>query len=217
MMQHMTTYASSNITTELIQKYLDENKQLILAILDNQNLGKLNECATYQAKLQQNLMYLAAIADAQPQGPSSQMPAPAPAPTMQPAQQYMQQQQQLRMMSQQNSMIPSYLQHSQQASQQNFYSQQSLLSGGGGSIHMMSTDRGIGGNGSQASPGYSDGGRDQSQMGLAMQGDMHGGNGTDLGCSSPLGHRGDGGNGHGQGTDDSEASYLKGSDGSSLN
>lgn len=28
-------------------QYLDENKQLILAILDNQNLGKLNECATY--------------------------------------------------------------------------------------------------------------------------------------------------------------------------
>jgi hypothetical protein len=27
-------------------QYLDENKQLILAILDNQNLGKLNECAT---------------------------------------------------------------------------------------------------------------------------------------------------------------------------
>ncbi|XP_024393362.1 uncharacterized protein [Physcomitrium patens] len=216
MMQHMTTYASSNITTELIQKYLDENKQLILAILDNQNLGKLNECATrYQAKLQQNLMYLAAIADAQPQGPSTQMPAPAP--TMQPAQQYMQQQQQLRMMSQQNAMIPSYLQQSQQVSQQNFYSQQSLLTGGGSSIHMMSTDRGMGGNGSQASPGYSDGGRDQNQLGMTMQGDMHGGNGTDLGCSSPLGHRGDGGGGHGQGNDDSEASYLKGSDGSSLN
>jgi len=28
-------------------QYLDENKQLILAILDNQNLGKLNECASY--------------------------------------------------------------------------------------------------------------------------------------------------------------------------
>lgn len=26
-------------------QYLDENKQLILAILDNQNLGKLSECA----------------------------------------------------------------------------------------------------------------------------------------------------------------------------
>eukprot|EP00850_Spirogloea_muscicola_P003304 SM000013S26473 [mRNA] locus=s13:489333:490568:- [translate_table: standard] len=53
-------------------QYLDENKQLILAILDNQNLGKLNECAQYQARLQQNLMYLAAIADAQPQAPTPQ-------------------------------------------------------------------------------------------------------------------------------------------------
>jgi hypothetical protein len=71
MQQQMAAYASTTISTELIQKYLDENKQLILAILDNQNLGKLNECATYQAKLQQNLMYLAAIADAQPQAVQS--------------------------------------------------------------------------------------------------------------------------------------------------
>lgn len=28
-------------------QYLDENKQLILAILENQNLGKLAECAQY--------------------------------------------------------------------------------------------------------------------------------------------------------------------------
>ena len=54
------------VTTELIQKYLDETQQLILAILENQNVGKLAECARYQARLQQNLMYLAAIADAQP-------------------------------------------------------------------------------------------------------------------------------------------------------
>ena len=54
------------VTTELIQKYLDENQQLILAILENQNVGKLTECAKYQTKLQENLMYLAAIADAQP-------------------------------------------------------------------------------------------------------------------------------------------------------
>jgi hypothetical protein len=36
---------AAGITTEQIQKYLDENKQLILAILENQNLGKLAECA----------------------------------------------------------------------------------------------------------------------------------------------------------------------------
>ncbi|MBA0620683.1 hypothetical protein Godav_006378 [Gossypium davidsonii] len=67
----MPSYPPTNITTEQIQKicskaslksdypvypelpiygailssYLDENKKLILAILDNQNLGKLAECA----------------------------------------------------------------------------------------------------------------------------------------------------------------------------
>ncbi|KAL6566019.1 GRF1-interacting factor 3 [Orobanche hederae] len=64
--------------------YLDENKKLILAILDNQHLGKLAECAQYQAQLQKNLMYLAAIADAQPQTPAmpAQMsPQPAAMPT----------------------------------------------------------------------------------------------------------------------------------------
>nr|BDI55443.1 GRF1-interacting factor like [Lolium multiflorum] len=62
----------ASITTEQIQKYLDENKQLILAILENQNLGKLAECAQYQSQLQKNLLYLAAIADAQPpQNPAS--------------------------------------------------------------------------------------------------------------------------------------------------
>lgn len=77
----MPSFPPANITTEQIQKYLDENKKLILAILDNQNLGKLAECAQYQALLQKNLMYLAAIADAQPQTPA---PMPTPTPAMQP-------------------------------------------------------------------------------------------------------------------------------------
>ncbi|KAK4785830.1 hypothetical protein SAY86_002519 [Trapa natans] len=77
----MQSFPSANITTEQIQKYLDENKKLILAILDNQNLGKLAECAQYQALLQKNLMYLAAIADAQPQAVAipPQMPSHPPA------------------------------------------------------------------------------------------------------------------------------------------
>ncbi|KAK9292438.1 hypothetical protein L1049_020410 [Liquidambar formosana] len=49
---------------------VDENNALILKILKNQNSGELSECAENQAKLQQNLMYLAAIADCQPQPPS---------------------------------------------------------------------------------------------------------------------------------------------------
>ncbi|CAL9213367.1 unnamed protein product [Arabidopsis halleri] len=89
---------TNNITTEQIQKYLDENKKLIMAIMENQNLGKLAECAQYQALLQKNLMYLAAIADAQPP-PPTQGAAPSPAmasqmttphPGMQPPSYFMQ-------------------------------------------------------------------------------------------------------------------------------
>uniref|UniRef100_A0A803KZT7 SS18 N-terminal domain-containing protein n=1 Tax=Chenopodium quinoa TaxID=63459 RepID=A0A803KZT7_CHEQI len=91
MMPVMPSFPPANITTEQIQKYLDENKKLILAILDNQNLGKLAECAQYQAQLQKNLMYLAAIADAQPQ--MATVPAQvAPHPAMQQGAYYMQQQ-----------------------------------------------------------------------------------------------------------------------------
>uniref|UniRef100_A0A0A9E2F6 GIF3 n=1 Tax=Arundo donax TaxID=35708 RepID=A0A0A9E2F6_ARUDO len=73
---------AAGITTEQIQKYLDENKNLIIAILENQNLGKLAECAQYQAQLQKNLLYLAAIADAQPQTAVSrpQMAPPGSSP-----------------------------------------------------------------------------------------------------------------------------------------
>lgn len=80
------------MTTEQIQKCLDDNKNLILAILENQNLGKLNECAQYQALLQKNLMYLAAIADAQPQPPQPPNPSQMPPNSVPPqATQYMQQ------------------------------------------------------------------------------------------------------------------------------
>ncbi|GAA0183873.1 transcription cofactor [Lithospermum erythrorhizon] len=85
----MPSFPPANITTEQIQKYLDENKKLILAILDNQNLGKLAECAQYQALLQKNLMYLAAIADAQPQTPTMQ-PQMSPYPPMPQGAYYMQ-------------------------------------------------------------------------------------------------------------------------------
>lgn len=57
---------TTSITTDHIQQYLDENKALILNILENQNAGKFTECAENQTRLQHNLMYLAAIADCQP-------------------------------------------------------------------------------------------------------------------------------------------------------
>ncbi|KAE9604054.1 putative transcription factor SSXT family [Lupinus albus] len=70
----------NNISTEMIQKYLEENKELILAALEGQNMGKFAEAAQYQAKLQQNLSYLAKLADAvtlpqiEPQGQAMQQP-----------------------------------------------------------------------------------------------------------------------------------------------
>jgi hypothetical protein len=210
MQQQMAAYASSTISTDLIQKYLDENKQLILAILDNQNLGKLNECATYQAKLQQNLMYLAAIADAQPQAVHS-LPQAVSAPSMQPAQQYLQQQQ--PMMSQKTA-IPQYLQQSQQVSahlsQHSYHSQQGMVSApGSAGMHVMSNDASTGaGNGTQSIGGLSEygklpGSRDGNQT-------ISGGGGGVAG-SSPLSHPGrDGGSVHGG--NESEVSYLKGSE-----
>ncbi|KVI04609.1 SSXT-like protein [Cynara cardunculus var. scolymus] len=75
-----TSFSPNAITTEQIQKCLDDNKNLILAILENQNLGKFQECAQYQAILQKNLMYLAAIADAQPPTTQSQPSIPSQMP-----------------------------------------------------------------------------------------------------------------------------------------
>ncbi|KAL4557221.1 hypothetical protein LXL04_035394 [Taraxacum kok-saghyz] len=73
------------ITTEQIQKCLEDNKNLIMAIMENQNLGKFQECAQYQAVLQKNLMYLAAIADTHPPPPTP-TPTPTPPPPQLPNQ-----------------------------------------------------------------------------------------------------------------------------------
>ncbi|GER30117.1 GRF1-interacting factor 2 [Striga asiatica] len=62
--------------------YLDENKNLIMAILESQNTGKVTECAQYQAILQKNLMYLAAIANASFLDPE-QYPSSVPQAQMQ--------------------------------------------------------------------------------------------------------------------------------------
>lgn len=180
------TFATANITTEHIQKYLDENKQLILAILDNQNLGKLNECAQYQAKLQQNLMYLAAIADSQPQPPAahSQM---TPNATMQPGTHYLQHQQAQQQVAQsvmagrvpmqytqqqlqQEHQHQQQLQHQHQQQQhqhqqqqlqhhqhqQSMHSQLGMSSGGNNGLQMLHNEAGMGGNGPLSSRGIPD-------------------------------------------------------------
>ncbi|KAI3705865.1 hypothetical protein L1987_76114 [Smallanthus sonchifolius] len=67
----------SDRLSNMSKQYLEDNKNLIMAILEYQKLGKFQECAQYQAVLQKNLMYLAAIADAQP--PTTQTPNPSQA------------------------------------------------------------------------------------------------------------------------------------------
>ncbi|XP_050385140.1 GRF1-interacting factor 3-like [Argentina anserina] len=127
MMTGMPSFPPTNITTEQIQKFLDENKKLILAILDNQNLGKIAECAQYQTQLQKNLMYLAAIADAQPQPQAPTMPAQlAPHPAMQQAGYYMQHPQAAAAMAQQQGLFPQKMQMQFNSAQQMHEVQQQL-------------------------------------------------------------------------------------------
>jgi hypothetical protein len=159
MIPMMPSFSQTNITTEQIQKYLDENKKLILAILDNQNLGKLAECAQYQAQLQKNLMYLAAIADAQPQAPALP-PQMAPHPAMQ--QGFYMQHPQAAAMAQQQGMFPQKMpmqfanphqmqdqQQQQQLHQQAMQGQMGIRPGGiNNGMHQMHNEAALGGSGS---------------------------------------------------------------------
>eukprot|EP00466_Bigelowiella_natans_P001536 jgi/Bigna1/139949/aug1.53_g14657 len=54
------------LTSDLVEKYLHENDILLRAIYEHQSQGKTNEASSYQMKLQQNLIYLATIADVDP-------------------------------------------------------------------------------------------------------------------------------------------------------
>ncbi|KAI9110748.1 hypothetical protein K1719_018186 [Acacia pycnantha] len=133
------------LTPEQIQKYLEENKQLILTIMEGQNMGKTSEIAQYQAKLQQNLTFLAKLADAQsqapitPQGQGSQQPHMAmsqqqPDVPMLPLDVKDQQQHLLAMSLQQpdfsTSKLPFQLNdQQQQLKQQAFFQQQQLMQG----------------------------------------------------------------------------------------
>lgn len=208
----MPSFPPNNITTEQIQKYLDENKKLILAILDNQNLGKLAECAQYQAQLQKNLMYLAAIADAQPQAPPTMPPQMAPHPAMQQGGYYMQHPQ--AAMAQQPGLFPPKMplqfgnphqlqeqaQQLQQLQQQAMQGQMGMRPGGANNgMHPMHPEATLGGGSSGGPPpsaGLSDargGGKQDTSEAGASGGDGQG--------SSAAGHGGDG-----------ESPYLKGSE-----
>ncbi|KAK7269171.1 hypothetical protein RIF29_21887 [Crotalaria pallida] len=198
----MAAYYPNNVTTDHIQQYLDENKSLILKIVESQSSGKLSECAENQSRLQRNLMYLAAIADSQPQPPA--MPGQYnPGGMMQQGAHYMQAQQAQQMSQQQLMAARSSLLYSQQGysalqQQQALHSQLGMSSGASSGLHMLQGEAAsVGGNAATiGSGGFPDFARG---LGSGKQ---------DIGSSA----EGRGGSSSGHTSEGGETLYLKSSD-----
>ncbi|KAG9145350.1 hypothetical protein Leryth_008279 [Lithospermum erythrorhizon] len=138
--------------------FLDENKSLILKIVESQNSGRVNECAEYRGRLQQNLMYLAAIADSQPQPPTMHSPFATVGMTsahyMQPEQ--AQQLSQQTLMAARSSMLYSQQAYSSLQQQQALHSQLGMSSGGSG-LNILQSEGHAGGSAAlrnTSSPGF---------------------------------------------------------------
>ncbi|XVE89947.1 hypothetical protein DITRI_Ditri20bG0037100 [Diplodiscus trichospermus] len=212
----MAAYYPNNVTTDHIQQYLDENKSLILKIVESQNSGKLSECAENQARLQRNLMYLAAIADSQPQPPTVHAQLPSSG-VMQPGGQYMQHQQAQQMTPQSLMAARSSMLYAQQPflslqQQQALHSQLGMSSGGSTGLHMLQNEASTaGGSGALGAGGFPDFGRGSSGEGMHHGGRaMAGGSKQDFGSAGSAEARGGSSGGHGG--DGGETLYLKAAD-----
>ncbi|XP_039067249.1 GRF1-interacting factor 1-like isoform X1 [Hibiscus syriacus] len=198
-------------------KYLDENKSLILKIVESQNSGKLSECAENQARLQRNLMYLAAIADSQPQPPAVHTQFPTGG-IMQPGAGHYMQHQQAQQMTQQSLMAArSSMLYAQQPfsalqqQQQALHGQLGMSSGGSTGLHRLQTDSSsAGGSGALGGGGFPDFGRGASGEGIHGGRPMAGGSKLDIGSAGSVEVRG--GSSGGQGGDGGETLYLKATD-----
>ncbi|KAF8394313.1 hypothetical protein HHK36_020520 [Tetracentron sinense] len=208
----MAAYSPNSVTTDHIQQYLDENKSLILKILENQNSGKLSECAENKARLQRNLMYLAAIADSQPQPPTMHAQFP-PNSVMQPGAHYMQHQQAQQMTQQSLMAARSSMLYSQQPlsalqQQQALHSQLAMSTGGNNGLHMLHNEANMGGNNALGAGGFPDFGRGNTGDGLQAAS-----RGVTVASKQDVGGAGSGegrgGNSGGQVADGGEALYLK--------
>eukprot|EP00249_Psilotum_nudum_P005949 c19347_g1_i1 orf=273-1001(+) len=227
---HMGAYSPHNVTTEVIQKYLDENKQLILAILDNQNLGKLNECAQYQARLQANLMFLASIADAQPQPPPVHAQVP-PQAVLQQGSHFMSHPQAQQQLAQQSALMMNRnpLQYTQQQlsslhqvqqlqqQQQTMHGQHALNAGGTNNLPLISGESTVGVSSSIPSGGFPDfvrGGTtgDGLQVNRGLGGDIRGSKSDVPDAGHSASGDGSGGSGSGQAANEPDPSYLKASE-----
>ncbi|KAF8392248.1 hypothetical protein HHK36_022590 [Tetracentron sinense] len=202
----------SSTTYGLNSEYLDENKSLILKILENQNSGKLSECAENQARLQRNLMYLAAIADSQPPPPTMHAQFP-PNAIMQPGAHYMQHQQAQQMTPQSLMAARSSMLYAQQPlsalqQQQALHSQLGMSSGGNNGLHMLHSEANahsaLGtGNFAELGRGTAGEGLQAASRGVTVASKQ------DVRSSGSAEGRG-GGNSGVQGVDGGESMYLKG-------
>ena len=86
-------FSGEAFSSATIQKMLDENTQLIQALIDYQNQGELKKCAQYQQMLHRNLVYLATVADSNMNLQSNLQNPSGQAMQMQQQQQQQQQQQ----------------------------------------------------------------------------------------------------------------------------
>ncbi|KAA8539018.1 hypothetical protein F0562_025710 [Nyssa sinensis] len=208
----MAAYYPNNVTTDHIQQYLDENKSLILKIVESQNSGKLNDCAENQARLQRNLMYLATIADSQPQAPTMHSQFP-PGGIMQPGAHYLQHQQaqqmtQQSLMAARSSMLYSQQPFSALQQQQALHNQLGMSSSGSSGIHMLQSEANSGGSGPLGAGGFPEFGRGSSGEGLQGSGrGLAGGSKQDIGSVGSA--EGRGGSSGGHGGDGGETLYLK--------
>ena len=53
------------LSADAVQRVLDENQQIILAVIENQNKQQGHDCAKWLQKLHRNLMMLATLGDGQ--------------------------------------------------------------------------------------------------------------------------------------------------------
>ncbi|XP_039051822.1 GRF1-interacting factor 1-like [Hibiscus syriacus] len=145
----LAAYYPNNITTDHIQQYLDENKLLILKIVESQNSGRLSECAENQSRLQQNLMYLAAIADAQPQPPTVHAQFPSGGIMQTGGGHYMphQQAQPQSLMASRASMLYAQQPFSSLQQQQAMHGQVGMSSGGNTGFNILQSEASSAGRG----------------------------------------------------------------------
>ncbi|XVF57205.1 hypothetical protein PTKIN_Ptkin06aG0185800 [Pterospermum kingtungense] len=206
----MAAYYPNNVTSDHIQQYLDENKSLILKIVESQNSGKLSECAENQARLQRNLMYLAAIADSQPQPPALHAQFPSSG-IMQAGGHYVPHQQTQQMTPQSLMAARSSMLYAQQPfsalQQQALHGHLGMSSGGSTGLHMLPSEASTAvGSGGLGAGGFPDFGRSSSGEG------MHGGRAIAGGSKQDIANAGSTEGRGGSSGDGGETLYLKAAD-----